>query len=100
MVLHGGNDPPRPATVTTSAVAHRDPVAAAERLMALLARGAAGGRPRRCQALHRLICDREGCGKPLPAVERRRGDPKRFCSTRCRWLDWRAKHPRRAVATS
>ena len=38
------------------------------------------------------ICAREGCGKPFK--RRRGGKPQRYCSRRCRWLDWDANHPR------
>jgi hypothetical protein len=36
------------------------------------------------------ICERAGCDSPLPA-SRRRGSPRRFCSSRCRWLAWSAR---------
>lgn len=39
------------------------------------------------------ICARSGCGQPLPQRARRHGSPRRFCSTRCRWLAWTAVHP-------
>ncbi len=41
------------------------------------------------------ICAREGCSRPFHP--RRGGKPQRYCSPRCRWLAWEAKHPRVTV---
>jgi transcriptional regulator with XRE-family HTH domain len=41
------------------------------------------------------ICARLGCGRPFPLPSRRRGDVRRFCSSRCRSLAWREAHPSR-----
>ena len=49
------------------------------------------------RADHFTFCQRAGCGAPLPPRKRVRGDPRRFCSAHCRWLDWAATHPRRRV---
>ncbi len=40
------------------------------------------------------ICARAGCGRPLSATTRLRGSPQKFCSPRCRRLNWEASHPR------
>ena len=39
-------------------------------------------------------CARVGCHQPLPPRERQRGSRRRFCSPRCRWMDYSARHPR------
>ena len=48
---------------------------------------------KRSQAFPLAMCAREGCSSPLPAVVRH-GSPRRYCSPRCRRLEWAAKHPR------
>jgi hypothetical protein len=46
---------------------------------------------KRSEALQAPTCARDGCGSLIPNG-RRRGNPRRFCSARCRWLSWRAAH--------
>jgi endogenous inhibitor of DNA gyrase (YacG/DUF329 family) len=42
-------------------------------------------------------CARPACGRPF-VPRRGGGKPQRFCSPRCRWLDWGDKHPRVRLA--
>lgn len=55
---------------------------------------------KRCKALSGSICQRSGCDSLLPTGPRR-GSPRRFCSSRCRWLSWReANEPRSKLTHS
>ena len=48
--------------------------------------------PKRPKAFRDTICQREGCGSPLPSRERQRGSAQCYCSARCRRLAWAALH--------
>jgi hypothetical protein len=46
----------------------------------------------------RSLCARAGCGNPLPSDARRRGSPRRYCSSWCRRADWVAHRDAERIA--